>query len=148
MTTAFLLSERPLVRFNEDGDRKLQEDLVVDLGVRVPELHRWYEREQLTNDCISVSKSGTTIVKVPAGLIYDGASIPWWSRPVIGSKEKYEVAAVIHDAFYLWQVPRAIADHVFWLISRSGSKSVNRARGWLGWAGLRLGGWWAYWKYQ
>ena len=153
MTTAILLSKRPLVRFDDEGRRVLREDLKIDLGQRVAALHIWDSLRQTREGGprrVTQSRRGNTIITVRAGLVYDGASLPagLLVRLLAGPKERYEVAAAFHDALYLWGAPRDGSDLAFWIISRSGPKQVNRARGWAAWAGLRLGGWWAYWQHR
>lgn len=138
MPTAKLLTDRPLVRFNEDGLRVLWEPCAVDLGVYIAELHAVEMVRAET------SAEGTTILRVPVGFVYDGASIPKLSQYLVGDKETWELAGLFHDALYRWQAPRGAADRVFWIIARSGSKRVGPVRGWLGYAGLRLFGGLAY----
>lgn len=139
MTTATLLSGRPLVEIGADGLRVLARDLVVDLGQHVLEL----------GEVDGVEHSiRSTVVTVPAGFVYDGASLPWWSRPVLGPDERWECAGLCHDWCYRRQAQRAASDFVFWLIARSGSRHTGPVRGALGWAGLRVGGWWAYRRYS
>ena len=141
MTTAKLLTERPLVEINEEtGLRTLKRELAVDLGVELIELHEWGQPGVL------YSPDRTTILVVEPGLVYDGASIPALVQPIFGEKERFEAASVFHDDLYHRQAPRSSADHVFWIVARSGSKFVTPARGWFGWAGLRVGGGYAYWK--
>lgn len=139
MPTAHLLSERPKVRFRTDGRRELLGDLVVDLGQLVPKLHG--------ESWASLSPTETTVLTIPKGFVYDGASIPWWAYPLMGAKERYEVGGVVHDFLYREQAPRRPSDNVFWIIARSGTEHVGPVLGWLGWAGLRVGGWWSYWKH-
>ena len=151
MTTARLISKRPLVRFDDEGRRVLQEELIVDLGQRVKDLitwdvAHWSKESGQVKRRVTTSRQETTVVTVPAGLVYDGASLPSGVlvRLLIGPKERYEVAAVLHDALYQWGAPRGASDRAFWIVSRSGERRVNRARGWLAWAGLRVGGWRAW----
>lgn len=135
MTTATLLTPRPQVEFRDDGLRVLSRDFGVDLGQHVLEL----------GECEGVAHTiSTTTITVAAGFVYDGASLPWWSRPVLGPDERWECAGLAHDHLYRVQAPRGAADRVFWLIARSGEQHVGPVRGWLGWAGLRVGGWVAY----
>jgi len=140
VTTARLLTERPLVEFNDEGLRVLKRELAVDLGCHIVELHEW------GGTCVSTSPDGTTMLIVPSGFVYNGASIPslLLLHSVMGDRELYEAAGVFHDFLYREQAPRSTSDFVFWLIARSGSKQVTPARGWFGWAGLRIGGWIAY----
>lgn len=148
MTTARLLSGPPLVEFPYgDERRRLEREVVIDLGERVPELERWAEERGFYHGPdwrVRRSGAGDTVVRVAAGMVYDGASIHALAQVVMGPKELYEIAAVIHDAFYRWQVPRDVSDHVFWLVARSGSRRVGSVRGALGWAALRALGWRAY----
>ncbi len=140
MPTARLLTGRPLVEFDDDGRRVLAREVSVDLCERVACL-----------DAFAVlSPDQTTILTVPAGFVYDGASIPslavlsW----VMGPRERFETAGLLHDWCYRVQVARDVADYVFWLVARSGSKHVGPVRAWLGWAGVRVGGWRAYRSYS
>lgn len=142
MPTARLLNGRPLVEFIGGRKRELQRDFGVDLGVRLEALHEWDPKERW----IVPSESGTTTIWAPKGTVYNGASIPWLALPIMGAREKYEAASVGHDLLYDRQAPRRAADEAFWIIARSGDEHVGPVRGWLGWAGLRLGGWWAYWR--
>jgi hypothetical protein len=103
-------------------------------------------RRELLRDLV-VEINGEKIV-IPAGTITDYSSIPqvvaWlvrWSR--------VDVAGVVHD--YLYQTgsrPRAEADAIWRTVARSGECRANRVQGWLGWAGLRVGGWWAWRKHR
>lgn len=151
MATAFLLSEFDS-RILGDGtkNRKLYAELVGDMGVRVNELHEW-EAETRPGWRLDwrVRESGvrTTVLRIPAGLIYDGASIPTLAQLFMGPRELYEIASAFHDPLYQWGAPRGAADQVFWIVARSGAKHVNLVRGWLGYAGVRVGGWVSYDKH-
>lgn len=146
MTSAAFLTQ-PVTRW-VDARRVLVDDLTVDMGVRLSGLELWAEDRRLTDRVCLSTLATTTVIRIPAGFDYDGASIPWWAIPILGPKEEYECAGAIHDALYRWQAPRDLADEAFWIIARSGSKRVTPFRGWLGWAGLRLGGWIAYRRYR
>ena len=151
MATAFLLSEFDS-RLLGDGtiNRRTGSELVVDLGVFVSELHAW-EAETRPGWRLDwrVRESGahTTIIRVPADFIYNGASIPTLAQLFMGARELYEIAGCIHDFLYRFGAPRYIADRIFWIIARSGEKRVNPTRAWLGWAGVRVGGWVPYGKH-
>jgi hypothetical protein len=156
MTTAHLLSG-PLddIRL-DDGRRRLQADLVVDLGVRVGELHVWAylvgHHDNATTADWRVSPGhaaapGTTQIRVPAGFETDYSSVPgpaWF----VGRFDQHDIAGVVHDALYRWGAPRAAADRVWRIIARSGKRHVNAVQGFLGWAGLRVGGWVAWRRYS
>jgi len=129
------------------GNRKLTGDLLIDLGYLDPRLHRWDQhRPEGAPGGVYVSDRTTTVLRVPAGTIYDGASIPYVAQYIAGPKELYERASAGHDFLYQEQAPRGASDLAFWAVARSGQKQVTEKRGWLAWAGVRLGGWWAYWK--
>ncbi len=136
MPTARLLTPPPTVRFDgQTGLRVLADTVGVDLGRHVLEL----------GDAPGVEHvASATRIYVPGGFVYDGASIPSLALPIMGARELYEVAGLVHDALYRWQVPRGPADLVFWIVARSGSRHVTATRAWLGWAALRAGGWVAY----
>jgi hypothetical protein len=128
-----------------EGRRVLTAPLRVDLGRRVLGLEQWaLDRKLVTHVHYHVF---STAIVVPKGFDYDGASIPWWSAPIMGAKENYEIAGCLHDALYRWQAPRDLADYVFWLVARSGHKRVGPVRAYLGWAALRVGGRFAYRQY-
>lgn len=144
MPTARLLTGRPLVEIDADGLRVLARDLAVDLGCIVPELHDWRAAHPEHGRLVSMSEAVSTVIRVAAGFRYDGASLPFFALPILGPKEGFEVAGVVHDACYRFQVGRAVADRVFWIVARSGSRQVGPVRGFIGWLGLRVGGWVAY----
>lgn len=153
MTTARCLSPLPQPRVAfDDGQRVLLEECVVDLGMPFPELAEWALERQLAGGPdwrVSHSHAYTTVLRVPPGFRYDGASIPGVAQSMLmGAKENYEIAGLFHDWAYREQMPRALADQVFHIIARSGSRQVGPIRGWLGWAALRVGGWKAYRRYR
>jgi hypothetical protein len=77
----------------------------------------------------------------PAGMLFDGASIPRAAWSVIGHPfdARYLPAAVIHDALYQQQITsRARADAVFREALRA--NGVNRVRATTMWSAVRLGG--------
>ena len=139
MPTAKLLSERPLVEIDEDGLRVLRRALAVDVGQYIKALHRKGRQRYH----VSMSKMGTTIVRVPEGMKYNGASIPWLVQPVLGNPLLWEAAGAAHDWLYQMQAPRRASDRVFRIIARSG-RGVGKVRSGLAYLGLRLGGWWAF----
>jgi hypothetical protein len=152
MSTPRLLTPRPTVTFDTNGRRTLVADVVVDLGEAVWDLHRWAFARPDGDQIVRYGGGfhGTTVIRVPAGLRYDGASLPLGpiigglTYLLVGKKEKYELAGLVHDLLYQCQAPRAAADRVFWLIARSGEQNVGPVRGWLTWVALRAGGWPAY----
>lgn len=161
MTTARLLS-KPLDDHwlaqsdprNRDGRvRELDEDLVVDLGAYIPELHRWAvstKRDAISGEgwIISSSARGNTIVRAPAGALHDGSSIPPWAGGLMGDEDDYEIAGVIHDTLYRMGAPRGPSDRVWRIVARSGSKNVSAWEGLKGWLALRLfgGGAWRHYR--
>jgi len=151
MSTAFLLSEFDS-RILGDGtkNRRLYSELVGDMGIRLNQLHEWEAETRpgwRIDWRIRESGTGTTIIRIPAGLIYDGASIPALAQTFMGARELYEVASAFHDPLYQWGAPRGASDEAFWIVARSGAKQVNPTRAWLGWAGVRIGGWVPYGKH-
>jgi hypothetical protein len=77
----------------------------------------------------------------PAGMLFDGASIPRSAWSLIGHPydHRYLPAAVIHDALYQQQITsRARADSVFREALRA--NGVNRVRATTMWTAVRLGG--------
>jgi len=139
MPTAKLLSERPLVEIDEDGLRVLKRALAVDVGQYIKALHRKGRQRYH----VSMSKMGTTITRVPEGMRYNGASIPWLVQPVLGDPMLWEAAGAVHDWLFQVQAPYRASNRVFRIIARSG-KGVGWLRAGLAYAGLQLGGWVAY----
>lgn len=144
---ASLLTGPPLLEMVAGG-RVLARVLTVDTGILVPALHWWAGEPQPHGDTrpawtISKSLGGSTIVRVPAGFRYDGASIPVWLQVVSGEKDLYEIAAGLHDWLYTLQAPRESADLVFWQVARS-APGIGSVRGFLSWSALRAAGWYAY----
>ena len=85
---------------------------------------------------------------IPKGATTDLSSIPWGVRNIMGRWDKHQWAGVAHDHAYDVGVPRDKADRIWWIVARSGSNHVNVLQGWLGWAGLRIGGWVAYRRHR
>lgn len=146
-----LLTSRPRVEFDEKGFHVLTEDVIIDLGVELPELEIWAIRRELMGDenwLIRSSDTDTTQIRVPAGFKYDGASLPTLGlvRFIAGKKERYELAGLLHDLLYRRQAPKAVSDYVFWLVAKAGYQKVGPTRAWLTWAALRVFGGPAYRK--
>lgn len=131
-----------------NGKRILSRDLEIDLGEKFNDLELWaifVNRDSGPDWRISKTYGWTTIIRVPKGFCYDGASIPGWAQSlVMGPKENYEIAGCVHDMLYRIQAPRNLADSVFRCLARSGENNVSAVRGFFGWATLRLAGWVAY----
>jgi hypothetical protein len=137
MTTARLISPQPLEQRRKDGRRILQAPVVVDLGVTMPGL--W------GCDGVSVSEVGLrTVVTVPKGFDTDWSSIPIPALLIMGDSTRYDIAGIVHDWLYRVGAPRRESDRAWRLIARSGAQHVSAVRGFLGWAGLRIGGWVSY----
>ena len=136
MSTARLLSGQPATRRTPEGRRVLLEPLVVDLGVLEFSLHEF--------PSVAMSEMGATVITVPAGFDTDFSSIPVALAWVLGDWRKYDLAGVVHDWLYRIGADRLVADRVWRRVARSGDFAVGPVRGFLGWAGLRVGGWVAY----
>lgn len=95
-----------------------------------------------------ITKNGLKLI-VEKGTITDGASIPWFFRFVfhIAPWGKHRRAAVLHDDMYQEGVfTRKQADEVFYeamLVS-----GVSKWRAGLMFAGVRIGGSWAWYKHR
>ncbi|MGH0031508.1 MAG: DUF1353 domain-containing protein [Myxococcota bacterium] len=146
MSTARVVKGRPLrMEDAENGYDRLLARVVIDLGELLPIDHSRY-------DGFSVERIGrrrVTHVTVDPGFETDWSSIPALvqSRLLLGPKRRYRFAGLGHDKAYRVGIPRGPADRVWWIIAKSGpteSEQVGPVRSWLGWAGIRLGGWWAY----
>ena len=136
MSTAKRTSEYMRVDRLDNGKRRLVRDLVIDLGVNVG-----LDEEEFPN--FTLSPNGTTVVTVPAGFVTDFSSIPAFARALYRF-DSVDLAACCHDLAYRVAVPRGIADRIWEIVATSGERRVGRIRGWLGRAGLRVGGWFAY----
>ena len=78
--------------------------------------------------------------EVHSGRITDLSSIPRLSRAVV-PKDRTEGAGVVHDKLYATgEVSRKTADRYWRQIARSGD-GASWASAWIGWTGLRIGGW-------
>jgi len=122
-----------------DGRRQLVRELVVDIGEDLP-IHA---------DGFKVRATPRRIIAhVPKGFDTDYSSVPALARPVMGRWDRHDIAGVVHDFAYRRGVRRVLADRVWWIIARSGNRRLGPVRGFLGWTGLRLGGWLAYRKIQ
>lgn len=84
-----------------------------------------------------------TIVVVPAGFLTDFASVPRLPVAYLLTANRGHEAAVLHDwAYSTHFVIRAQADDLFAEALEAGGEPAWR-RG-LMWAGVRVGGWWAW----
>lgn len=85
---------------------------------------------------------------VPAGTETDFSTIPWFGRTLV-HWSKVDVAGVVHDWLYQTGcVGRARADTVWRLVALAGEHHANGFQAWVGWAGLRIGGWYAWDRYR
>lgn len=119
-------------------DSKANNDRVV---VEYIDGHQWRLLENFT--WFESDLDGGTMIDVPAGFVTDFASIPrvlWnWLPPTY-----YAKPAILHDFLYYYgkvgdtPVTRAEADKVF--RDALGETGVNKARRWLMWMGVRVGG--------
>lgn len=87
---------------------------------------------------------GQDEIIVPAGTRTDFSSIPqlfaWFVR-----WSKVDVAGVVHDWLYQsGELPRKDADRVWRVVAQSGIHAANPLQAFLGYIGLRLGGWYAW----
>ena len=139
MTTARQVGPPLETRRQPGGRRVLLGSLTVDLGVQIPGVDHFPGIASW-----EMGESWHTVVTVPMGFDTDFSSIPSLLMPVLGDYRKFDVAGVIHDFAYRVGVPRRKADRMWRIIARSGDEQVGKVRGFLGWAGLRVGGWWAY----
>lgn len=68
-------------------------------------------------------------IRVPAGFVSDGATIPrplWWFMPAWGSRETR--ATILHDYLLATPVPRAEADRQLYLALRALGVGLVKAR--------------------
>lgn len=147
---ARLLNGRPLAEDDWDGLRVLERRLVGDLGVKLQALHDWIATRPDLAGMVTLSEAGTTVLALEPGRRSDGSSEPWFVHPIMGDPKKRAAAAWFHDGLYAEGAPRAESDLAYWIIAGSGPEEhrVGPVRCWLGWVGVRAGGWWAYWKHE
>ena len=153
MTTARLLSKRPLARDMPDGRWTLEEDLIVDLGVRVKELHMWQNdkiHEGRPPKYLRIARTDvrSTMITVFSGITTDFSSIPILAQLVMGDKSHYRIAGAVHDALYRDQAPRGPSDGVWQRIAESGDPHVSEFRAILGHTTLRIVGKRSYNRYR
>lgn len=84
------------------------------------------------------------LIVVPAGFVCDLASYPRLARPFFDRLGRSMRSAVIHDWLYEHQpLSKRQADRIFREALRDdGNGWLAR---WLSWAGVAVGGWWAWW---
>jgi hypothetical protein len=131
MSTARRVSDLLRVDRLDDGRRRLVRDLVIDLGAAL----------DLPDDAYSGftrSRAGTTVVTVPEKFVTDFSSIPGFAR-FLYRFDAVDLAGCCHDLAYRVGVPRDVADEIWRIVATSGRRRVGNVRGWLGWAGLRVG---------
>lgn len=88
-----------------------------------------------------------TTITVPAGFVTDFASIPWLVQWLIPKEGRYNRAAVVHDWLYTTgEYPRDMADYV--LSEAMAAASVDPDRAEVIYAGVRVGGWYAWRKHR
>jgi len=83
-------------------------------------------------------------IEAPAGFVFNLSSY-WLSRPLFDRLGKCQRAAAIHDYLYGEKpegISRADADRIY--RQALAEDGVGRAGRWARWAGLRLGGWYAW----
>ena len=107
-------------------------------------------------DVMIDTKAGTIVtrtsieahgVKVPAGFICDGASVPTAVKPIFNNGIRYLRAAIIHDYCYrTGKIPRNFADAIFKKILREDGVTPFKAH--LMWLGVRSFGWQFYNKHK
>lgn len=143
MTWARVISE-PIQSEDLGDDRyRMLRALVVDLGLNFVAGYSGFRHSE-----VKVGRPLSTIATVPKGFETDFSSIPLWSQPILlGPKSRYRVAGAVHDLAYLVGVPRRLADRIWRHVARSG-EGVGPVRGFLGWLGLRLGGWVAWRRHK
>ena len=85
---------------------------------------------------------------VPAGTETDFSTIPWFGRMLV-HWSKVDIAGVVHDWLYqTGDTSRRRADVVWRRVALAGDHHANAFQAWAGWAGLRIGGWYAWDRYR
>ena len=95
---------------------------------------------------LEVGLGDGTEIKVPSGFETDFSSIPRCARSFI-RWSRVDVAGVVHDFLY-WcprkDISRKRSDAIWREVAGAGEHHANWLQQWLGWTGLRLGGWRAH----
>ena len=154
MSTARLQS-RLLVERLPSGRRVLLKPLEIDLGQN---FGLWSPPGVFSREVEGGKR--TTWVIVPDGFETDYSSIDGWPVGLFVSvisvvtlgivrleKHRSDVAGVVHDWLYAIGAPRGVADRIWRHVARSGGEDdahQGPVSAFVGWAGLRLGGWVAY----
>lgn len=87
-------------------------------------------------------------ISIPAGTETDFSSIPWFGRMLV-RWSRVDVAGVVHDWLYQTGVmSRARSDTIWRLVATAGEHRANQFQAWTAWAGLRIGGWYAWDGYR
>lgn len=118
------------------------------LGSGVPLLTVGEDKYQLLANLHYYSDILGKWITVPEGFVTDLDSTPRWLPAVYALlREKARRSAIVHD--YLYDeasnplcISRSQADAIFWEAARV--EGAGPIRGWLFWAGVRLGGYFSY----
>ena len=89
------------------------------------------------------------VITVPVGFVSDGASIPRFAWPIIGSPltGKYRAAAIIHDYCYFMQMfSREISDMIF--LNAMKVLKVSKWKRYIIYWAVRMFGKWAWKKHR
>lgn len=123
----------------ENGRRVLLRELIVSLNGSLPTLKGIKGIRVLKRH---------TMITIPKGFDTDYSSIPWFALSIMGPWQDHDIAGVVHDYLYKKQAPRKVADQIWRITASSGKRHVGPIRGFLGYLGLRVGGWKAYNSYK
>ncbi len=118
-----------------DGRRKLLRPLTVNLGYLIDVDHRLYPGVRRLKGC--------TVITVPEDSETDFSSVPRFARFFM-RWDRVDIAGVLHDHLYGIQFPRRQADIAWRTVARAGQQHLGPVAAYLGFAGLRVGGWAAW----
>ena len=86
-------------------------------------------------------------VTVPKGFVSDLTTVPRILWRLIPPHGRYRAAAILHDYLYKEQKPlRRTVDEIFNVVMKR--LGVGYWQRWLLYAGVRIGGWWAWRKHK
>lgn len=136
--TAIRYSDLLRVDRLDDGRRELVRPLEIGLGEDLAVDHPCFPTEDRGE-----GRGPETVAVVPRGFRTDFSSIPGLARWLYRFS-KVDLAGVVHDLAYRVGVDRRVADSMWRIVAESGRTRVGPLRGWLAWAGLRIGAWPAY----
>ena len=99
----------------------------------------------LNSDVVWYDEEEKQQYRVPKGMVFDLASLPWWIGFALTKLGRHQRAACIHDWFYENKTnSKRWADKQFRLAMDE--DNTKGWRKWTAWSGVAVGGWFAWLK--